>query len=91
MASETLERLLAWFRDLQERVEAAYLKAVRLDEVVENIAESNEQASEKTQEMNPREANSDPHILITNQLNPVICRSSEREKGRVAERNGEVS
>ena len=30
-ASETLERLLAWFRELQERVEAAYLKAVRTD------------------------------------------------------------
>ena len=31
-ASETLARLLEWFRELQERVEAAYLTAVRADE-----------------------------------------------------------
>ena len=79
-ASETLERLLAWFRELQERVEAAYLKAVRADEVVENTPETNEQVSEKTQEMNPREVNSEPHILITTQLNPVTCNRSETEQ-----------
>ncbi len=79
-ASETLERLLAWFRELQERVEAAFLKAVRADEVVENTAETTEQVSEKTQELNPREVNSEPHILITNQLNPVTCNSSENEE-----------
>jgi replication initiation protein RepC len=79
VASETLERLLAWFRELQERVEAAYLNATRTDEIVENTAETSEQVSEKTQEMNPREVISDPHILITNQLNPVICKSSEKE------------
>ena len=80
VASETLERLLAWFRDLQERVEAAYLKAIRTDEVVENTAKTCEQVSEQTQEMNPREVISDPHILITKQLNPVISNSSEKEE-----------
>ena len=80
VASETLERLLAWFRDLQERVEAAYLKAIRTDDVVENTAESSEQVTEQTQEMNPREVISDPHILITKQLNPVISNSSEKEE-----------
>ena len=79
-ASETLERLLAWFRELQERVEVTYLKAVRADEAVENTAEIIEQASEKTQEMNPREVNSEPHILITTQLNPVTCNRSETEQ-----------
>ena len=79
-ASEALSRLLRWFRELQERVEATYLKAVRADEVVENTAEYVEQVDEKTQEMNPREVISDPHILITNQLNPVICNSSEKEE-----------
>ena len=79
-ASETLERLLDWFRELQERVEAAYLKAVRADEVVENTAETIEQVSEKTQEMDPREVISDPHILITTQLNPVTCNRSETEQ-----------
>ena len=78
--SETLERLLAWFKELQERVETTYLKAVRADEVVENTDESTEQASEKTQELNPREVNSEPHILITNQLNPVTCNRSETEQ-----------
>ena len=79
VASGTLEGLVAWFRELQERVEAAYLKAVREDEVVENAIETNEQVTEQTQEMNPREVISDPHILITNQLNPVIRKSSEKE------------
>lgn len=41
--SETLQRLLAWFSDLQERVEAAYLKATQTVEVVENTPETNEQ------------------------------------------------
>jgi len=79
-ASETLERLLAWFKELQERVEATYLKAVRADEVVEDTPEITEQISEKTQEMNPREVNSEPHILITTQLNPVTCNRSETEQ-----------
>ena len=79
-ASETLERLLAWFRELQERVEATYLNAIRADEVVENTTEITEQVSEKTQEMDPREVVSEPHILITNQLNPVTCNSSEKEE-----------
>ena len=30
--------------------------------------------------MNPREVISDPHILITNQLNPVTCNRSETEQ-----------
>ena len=56
-----------------------YLKASRADDVVENTAESTEQVSEKTLEMDPREVISEPHILTTNQLNPVICKSSEKE------------
>ena len=80
IASEALERLLAWFRELQERVEAAYLKATQPAEVVENTTETIEQVSDKTQEMSPREVNSDPHILITTQLNPVTCNRSETEQ-----------
>ncbi|MBU3032261.1 replication protein C [Paracoccus sp. XHP0099] len=79
-ASETLERLMGWFQDLQERVEAAYLKAVRADEVVDNTAVTTEQVSEKTQEMNPREIISEPHILTTTKLDPVTCNSSEKEE-----------
>ncbi|MCI5112737.1 MAG: replication initiation protein RepC [Marivita sp.] len=79
-ASEQLERLLTWFKELQERVEAAYLKATEVVQLVENTPETKEQVYEKTPEMNPREAISDPHILITNQLNPVTSNSSENEE-----------
>ena len=80
-ASEPLARLLNWFKELQERVEAAYLKATEVVGPVENMPETKEQAPEKTQKMNPREVISDPHILITNQLNPVTRNSSENEEG----------
>lgn len=78
--SESLERLLTWFKDLQERVEAAFLKASRAVEVVENPSETLEQVSNKTQEMDPREVISDPHILITKQLDPVTRNSFETKK-----------
>lgn len=78
-ASEALARLLEWFRELQARVEATYLKAVRADEVVENIPMFPEQRLQKPQEMDPREAIFEPHILTTTQLNPVICNFSETE------------
>ena len=79
-ASEQLARLLTWFKELQERVEAAYLKATEVVQPVENAPEAKEQVPEKTQEMNPREVISDPHILITNQLDPVTRNSSENEE-----------
>lgn len=78
-ASETLKRLLTWFSELQERVEGAYLKATQAVEVVENTPETTKRVTEQTQELNPTEVNSEPHILITKQLNPVTCRSSENE------------
>ncbi len=79
-ASEQLERLLSWLKELQERVDAAYLEATEVIEPVENRSKTAPQVSEKTQEMNPREVISDPHILITNQLDPVTCNSSEKEE-----------
>ncbi|PTX39762.1 replication initiation protein RepC [Allosediminivita pacifica] len=78
--SEQLARLLSWFKELQERVEAAYLKATEIVQPVENASANKEQVSEKTQEMNPREVISDTHIQITNQLNPVTSNSSENEE-----------
>jgi replication initiation protein RepC len=86
-ASETLERLLAWFKELQERVEASFLSATGLDDVVENPAQIVEQVFKKTQYMNPKEVISEPHILITNQLNPVACKSSETENVESVEPN----
>lgn len=82
--SETLERLLTWFKELQERIEATYLSAIRVDEVVDNSFETIVQVSKNTSEMNPREAISEPHILITNQHNPVTCNRSETEQAAAA-------
>ena len=79
-ASEQLVRLLTWFKELQERVEAAYLKATEAVQPVENTPATKAQVFEKTQKMNPREVISDPHILITTQLNPVTCNRSETEQ-----------
>ena len=79
-ASEQLVRLLTWFKELQERVEAAYLKATGAAKLVENTDDKHAQAIEKTQEMNPREVICEPHILITNQLDPVTSNSSEKEE-----------
>jgi replication initiation protein RepC len=78
--SETLEQVLGWFQELQERVEQTYLKAVRADEFVENPVAIEAQVSESTQEMNPKEVISEPHILTTNQLHPVISNCSEKEQ-----------
>ena len=61
-------------------MEKTYLKAIQAEEVVEKDVETVEQVSVQTERMNPREVISDPHILITNQLNPVTCSSSEKEK-----------
>ncbi|WP_235824183.1 helix-turn-helix domain-containing protein [Falsiruegeria mediterranea] len=71
--SETLSKLLAGFKELQDRVEATYFEAQGTDEVVDNPAEIKEQVPSKTQEMDPTEVIPEPHILTTNQLNPVIC------------------
>jgi len=89
VASEILDRLLSWFRDLQERVESAYLKAARAVSGVENMDKTNADSIEETQEMNPREVNSDPHIQITNQPDPVTCNSSEKEEAAAVMREPE--
>jgi len=77
---EQLERILTGFKDLQVRVEAAYLKATGGEIPVENPSNNDTQVTKKTQEMNPRGVISEPHILITNQLDPVTSNSSEKEE-----------
>ncbi|MBA4491582.1 plasmid replication protein RepC [Paracoccus sp. S1E-3] len=79
-ASDQLARVLGWFKELQARVEAAYVKATGATVPVENTPQTTPQGAKKTQEMNPKEVISDPHILITTQLNPVISNSSEDEE-----------
>ena len=75
-----LRRVLDRFRALQEQVEETYFKAGQGDTLVENVAPKHEQVSKKTQEMDPRKVNSGPHILTTNELDPVTCNSSEKEE-----------
>lgn len=83
-ASEQLERLLTWFKELQERVEVAYLKATGAIIPVDRTVDKEAEIMRSTQEMNPREVISEPHILITNQLNPVISNYSEKEEAASA-------
>ncbi len=78
--SETLQQVLGWFQDLQQRVERAYLTAVRADDLVEETVNTDAQMMKKTQEMDPKEVNLEPHILTTNQLIPVIRNCSENEQ-----------
>ena len=88
--SERLMGLLTWFKDLQERVEAAYLKAAQEVEPVEKPSETTTQVTNKTQKMDPSGVNSDPHILITNQLDSVTCSSSEKEEAAGVVPNAEA-
>ncbi|WP_184584458.1 plasmid replication protein RepC [Sulfitobacter pontiacus] len=78
-ASEVLERLLGWFKDLQSRVESTFLKETEVVEVVDNLAIETVELTEKTHNMNPTGVINEPHILITKQLNPVTSKSSENE------------
>nr|WP_245541079.1 plasmid replication protein RepC [Octadecabacter antarcticus] len=78
-ASETLERLLAWFKALQERVEVSFFKATETFEAVENLPLIESSVVNNTKNMDPKGATTEPHILNTNQLNPVVCKSSEVE------------
>ncbi len=88
-ASEQLERLLTWFKELQERVEVAYLKTTDAIIPVDSTVNKEAQIMRNTQEMNPREVISEPHILITNQLNPVISNCSEKKETAVAVPNAQ--
>lgn len=80
VAAEPLKQLLGWFRDLQNEVETAYLNAAPIDEAVDKPFLIKGKPTNKTQEMNPTEVNSEPHTLVTNQLNLVKCRCSENEQ-----------
>jgi replication initiation protein RepC len=79
-ASEALERLLAWFKELQMRVEQAFLRESEVLEVVDNAEIDTVEVSEVTHKLDPTGVNNEPHILITKQLNPVTCNSSEKEE-----------
>jgi replication initiation protein RepC len=79
-AAEVLERLLSWFKELQERVERSFLRESEVAEVVDNADRISGKSLEKTHVLNPTGVIFEPHILITKQLNPVTSNSSEQEK-----------
>ncbi|ETA51730.2 replication protein C [Rhodobacteraceae bacterium PD-2] len=74
---EQLAQLLSSFTDLQDRVEAAYLKATHVTKPVENTSKTGEQLSVETQQVNAREFTCEPHIQITNQLDQVTRNASK--------------
>ena len=80
VAADTLKRLFDWFRALQDDVEAAYLRAVRADAPVEKQCLTKAKPLDESSIVNPREVNTDPHIQITNQPDPVTCNRSEDER-----------
>jgi replication initiation protein RepC len=78
---ERLLDMLEWLSELKERVEQAFLAAFRReDEVVENTPQTQGQPPNETQYMNPKGSVNDPHILDTNQLNPVSSNTLETRK-----------
>lgn len=79
-ASEALERLLAWFKELQMRVERTFLRESEVVEVVDNAGIDTVEVSDVTHKLNPTGVNNEPHILITKQLDPVTSNSSEKEE-----------
>ena len=83
-ANATPERLLdmlEWLCELKDSVEQAFQAAFkREEEVVENTSQTQEQVSNETQYTNPKGSVTDPHILDTNQLNPVSSNTLEKRK-----------
>ena len=80
-SSDWLLDLLQRFSDLKEQVEAAFGKAEEVVEMpVENDSTDKVYLPTNTIKMNPKRSNNEPHILVTNQLHPVISNSSESEK-----------
>ncbi len=88
--SEMFERLLTWFRDLQERVESAYLKATQVVDVVENTTDAMAVINDTVQKTDPNGSVFRPHILTTTKLNPVKCNRSENEQAEGAVANAPV-
>ena len=84
-ANATPERLLdmlEWLCELKDSVEQAFQAAFkRADEVVENTLQTQVLPSSETQYMNPKGSVTDPHILDTNQLNPVSSNTLEKRTG----------
>ncbi|MBN9887032.1 plasmid replication protein RepC [Salipiger abyssi] len=72
-----LEGLLSWFTELLQKVETAFLDA---HPPVENSAQTEKEAKQKTNEMTPNEIIFDPHIQTTNQLQFVTRTSASMDK-----------
>ncbi len=78
---ERLLDMLEWLSELKSSVEQAFQAAFkREDEVVENTPQTQGQVFNETQYMNPLGSANDPHILNTNQLNPVSSNTLKDRK-----------
>ena len=78
---ERLLDMLEWLSELKSSVEQAFQAAFKHeDEVVENTLQTQGQVYNKTQYMNPKGSVNDPHILNTNQLNPVPSNTLKDKK-----------
>ena len=84
---ERLLDMLEWLSELKDSVENAFQAAlIHGDEVVENTAQTQGQVSNETQYMDPKGVTADPHILDTNQLNPVSSNTlDKRNAARAAQ------
>jgi replication initiation protein RepC len=73
--------MLEWLSELKDSVEQAFQAALKNEgEVVENTLQRQEQVSNETLYMNPKGVIAEPHILDTNQLNPVFSNALDGRK-----------
>lgn len=79
--SDWLLDLLQQFTELKEQVEIAFGSVDDVVEIlVENDSKSTEHSYNNAIELNPKGSINELHILVTNQLHPVISNSSVTEK-----------
>lgn len=81
---DKLVNIVDWFKALQERVEAAFDAAFDWPEETDAKPQPQGDSTEPIvvsyyQNMNPRELTDEPHILTTNEPNPVISNSLEQK------------
>jgi replication initiation protein RepC len=78
--SDWLFELLERFITLKDKIESLFADSEEVVETpVENMEPNTVRASKNTKRMNPKGSEFEPHILSTNQLNPVISTTYEQK------------
>lgn len=85
--SEQLRQLLDQFEDFLTQVEEAFEAANEPADAVENTSRYDLRSATSNAEMDPREAVSEPHIPITNQLQSSPCNGLEEVKSKEPSKN----